>query len=519
MARKICESEQRLARRYSEDPVDVVETELRRRPPQKAVEAIARFRFDKDYNRLLYASSFRKLGGITQVVTAGETATFHNRLTHSLKVAQTAGLIEGTLRRLAASRAIGGRIEEYGGLNRSVLDAACLAHDLGHPPFGHTGEAAIQELLRQPAEFIPGFHGGTSDSDLCFEGNAQSFRIVTRLAIREAGSGDGPNPALNLTRAVLSAQSKYPWTSEDPLREQTNKWGAYRSEADLLAWALEGTRKRHVTFFGNERYEQRTIEAQVMDWADDVAYAVHDVEDFFRAGLVPLDAIAMQGREFNAFFDYAVESLSSKNLSRVMKTAQVRDLLDREVRGALPGAPYIGSESDRIVLHRFAKSVIGPATRNLDVDENGVLLPQPEMYVIVEVLKKLTWYYVIERPSLSSAQRGQRNILIDLIGKLWQWSYDYYRKLLGSDADDAPSSPTKGVTRERSYRDLPPRLVDYIEIARLSQLNIGTATLQDMILRGVVDYVVSLTDGQAAVLHARLTGVGAQSMLDPLVSF
>ena len=520
---------QRLEHRYERlhsEPLDAVETELTRSSRGKAAKAIAALRFDKDYNRLLYASSFRKLGGITQVVTAGETATFHNRMTHSLKVAQTARLIGATLRRLAASKQIRANIETYGGLDPFVLDAACLAHDLGHPPFGHIGEAAIQDLLRKPSSFIPGFAGtfiqgdlGESEpaADLCFEGNAQSFRIVARLAVRET-SLEERNPALNLTRATLAAQSKYPWTSDHPLRYTLNKWGAYSSEADVLDWAMQGIAERSVKVYGRKRDERRTIEAQVMDWADDVAYAVHDVEDFFRAGLVPLDALARQGREFNSFFDYAMERLWKDKFSTVMTKREVRDLFESQVRDALPTAPYIGSTGDRIAVHRFAKAVIKPATRHLEVDSKGVLVPASDMYVIIEVLKQLTWYYVIDRPSLSSAQRGQGQMLIELVRQLWQWAFEHYRGVLGRGVDDRTRGALKGSKLERSYQRLPPRLVDYIEIARLSSPANGRLGLQHMVLWGVVDYVVSLTEGQASMLHARLSGAGAQSMLESWIS-
>ena len=141
-----------------------------------------------------------------------------------------------------------------------VVDAAGLAHDLGHPPFGHNGEAVLNEL----STHIGGF-----------EGNAQTLRILTRLEPKIIAP-DGRPGGLNLTRAVLDATCKYPW----PRRESTPKFGVYADDLPAFAWLRDGVPDG-----------RRCLEAQVMDWADDVAYSVHDVEDGVYAGSIRIDAL------------------------------------------------------------------------------------------------------------------------------------------------------------------------------------------------------------------------------------
>lgn len=464
----------------------------------EALAVRAKLEFSKDYDRVLYSSGFRKLAGVTQVVASYETALFHNRLTHSLKVAQTGSLIAHTV--LHRARAIRSTLAEYGGLSPRVVRAACIAHDLGHPPFGHIGEQAIQYAIQHTAELIAGYaasaHRGLSDG---FEGNAQSFRIVTRLAFRDIGDTNAPSISLNLTRATLSALCKYPWKRENAPTGLVDKWGAYDSDSHIMSWALENITRRTATIHGLAVAEQRTIEAQVMDWADDISYAVHDVEDFYRAGLVPLDALSRFGKEFENFVDYAYGRRKHK-LPPGLTKDEARTILEDKLENILPGSPYIGSRDNRAALHNFASTVIRGATRELSITQDGILVPDRDYYVAIELLKQAVWYYVIDRPSLSSAQRGQREILLALITKLWTWAHEVY---------------SRRATIDEHYRDLPPRLVDYILLAEPSVgQETQNLTSADVVLRGVVDYVASLTENQALQLHQRLSGSGGQSMLE-----
>jgi dGTPase len=207
--------------------------------------------FARDRGRLLHSSALRRLAAKTQVLSPAAGLDFaRNRLTHSLEVAQVG-------RELATSL----------GLDPDVVDTACLAHDLGHPPFGHNGEKALSEWSLDI--------GG-------FEGNAQTLRLLTRIEPKVFGP-DGQSYGLNLTRASLDASCKYPWPEQQGIADPSgrSKFGFYADDLPAFAWLRAGAPDR-----------QKCVEAQVMDLSDDIAYSVHDFEDAIVGGYFDVPALS-----------------------------------------------------------------------------------------------------------------------------------------------------------------------------------------------------------------------------------
>lgn len=230
----------------------------------------ARTEFARDRARIVHSSALRRLGAKTQVLKPGLNDFARTRLTHSLEVAQ-----------------VGREMAVEFGVDPDVVDSACLAHDLGHPPFGHNGEKALNDWALD--------FGG-------FEGNAQTLRILTRIE-QKVYSDQGIAFGLNLTRATLDACCKYPWTAANAVpdfgADRSLKFGVYQDDVPVFDWIRAGAPNKLKCF-----------EAQIMDFSDDVAYSVHDFEDAIVEGSVVLE-------QLNSEEDALVSEIERWNGSRI----------------------------------------------------------------------------------------------------------------------------------------------------------------------------------------------------------
>jgi dGTPase len=387
-------------------------------------------------------------------VAAERGHVYHNRLTHSLKVGQLARRLAEKLAREQPDIA-----SVLGGLDPDVAEAAGLAHDLGHPPFGHVAEEMLDRLVRRKGRLADGF-----------EGNAQSFRIVTRLAVSDAlptatrakktGSGEG----LNLTRATLNAILKYPWLHGQN-RAKKDKWGAYNSEAELFTWV-----RASQPFPGLAK----SIEAELMDWADDITFAVHDLIDFFCAGRIPLERFGEDGGtpEQDAFFQEVFSRCPDlldrrATFEEAFETIIERFLIDRRYTGTVHQRRHIWQLSS-FLISRFVEAIR--------------LQPNPHAPVHIEdyakdeirVLKELTWHYVILHHDLATGQHGQQHIIESLFTMLVEASH----------------------ARSR-WKLFPPSLQERLQDA---------GTNDRMLARVVTDHIAGMTEKEATWQFRILTG-------------
>ncbi len=356
-------------------------------------------------------------------------------------------------------------------VNPDVVEAACLAHDLGHPPFGHLAEEVLNRLAGNETQG--------------FEGNAQSFRIVAELAFR-----DETYEGLNLTNRTLRAILKYPWTYRGRPEAKSNKWGAYDSEASSFELAI-GT--KGVGPF------PRCAEAELMDWADDLTYAIHDVEDFYRAGLIPLHLLLPQGKPEGGEPSFTAEGHRFLNyvVGKRTKLEEIKGVSDVEIRTTFAdllfahfklSGPYEGTRDDRSRLRAFTSQLVGRYINGLELvetDGDGKTVYVDDAFRIqIALLKQLTWYYVIESPGLAAQQHAHRQVI---------------RYLFNTFLQETRKSPS--------------RLLPSYYRERLKRAE-GSA---NAVRRMVVDLIAGMTEAQALLTYQRLNGIVSGSALDRLM--
>jgi dGTPase len=348
--------------------------------------------FQRDRDIILYSSALQRLSTTTQVASGESGHVFHNRLTHTLQVAQVGRRLAEKLKlkqfELVAKLAV----------NEDVVESACLAHDLGHPPFGHLAEEVLNRLAGDEAQG--------------FEGNAQSFRIVTELAFR-----DDKYSGLNLSNRTLRAILKYPWTYNGRQEYKRRKWGAYDSEVDSFRLAVGAA--------GDGPFP-RSAEAELMDWADDLTYAIHDAEDFYRAGLIPLHLLLPKGTREGGEPDFTAEGQRFMDyvIANKSKIEDIENISDSDIRAMFSNllfayfklsGPYEGTREDRRKLRTFTSQLVGRYINGLSlVEPNGdgrTVQVVEEFRSQIALLKQLTRYYVIDSSGLAAQQHANRQII------------------------------------------------------------------------------------------------------------
>ncbi len=387
--------------------------------------------FARDRARVLHSSALRRLAAKTQVLSPTSGSDFsRNRLTHSLEVAQ-----------------VGRELADSLGLDPDVVDTACLAHDLGHPPFGHNGERALNDW----ADDIGGF-----------EGNAQTLRVLTRIEPKVFGP-DGATYGLNLTRASLDASCKYPWPSAQGIPDPSgrSKYGFFDDDTPAFEWLRQGAPDR-----------QRCIEAQVMDLSDDIGYSVHDFEDAIVNGYIDVTALGARVDHddlVNSMFAWIGGEVTHDDLMAAFDRLDGLDFwLDRwdGSREALGRLKNLTSQ----LIGRFAAGAV-QATREAFPQSSlarfgaDIVVPV-EIQAEIAVLKGIVAAFVMSTNARRPIYAHQRDILSELADVLL-WS--------------GPANLDIGFAADWS-----------------------AASSDEQRKRAVVDQVASLTDQSAMSWHKRL---------------
>lgn len=442
--------------------------------------------FRRDRDRILYTPAFRRLAGVTQVVNVATERGYHNRLTHSLKVAQVGRSLAEFLTANTADEVI----ETAGGLDPDVVEAAALAHDIGHPPFGHAAEEALQNRLDT--------EHGIFDS---FEGNPQSFRIVNNVAIHTTPYGDS-HQGLDLTLATLNAIIKYPWR-RGTSGKRKQKWGCYDTEED------EFEEVRRLRTPGSDD-EAKSLEARMMDWADDVTYAIHDMVDFYRAGLIPLNELGNSSEEREGFIGSFRDEYSEVPESwdaHLFLEEEVQKL--GEVAGNVEGnaldTAFKGRSTDFATLGFLTSELIerylgvGPESNAVSIDPSveGGLDIASELEHEIKLLKHLTEYYVFDDSALIAQQHGHKQLVQELFDILYDATADDsdYSGLIHSPFNEKVKAINEG---EHNHDD------------------IDQETLR---ARVVADIIASMTEQQALEMYKRVTGQSPGLVTDRIVTF
>jgi len=384
-----------------------------------------RTEFMRDRARVIHSAALRRLAAKTQVAVPWENDFQRTRLSHSLECAQ-----------------IGRELGESLGADPDLLETACLSHDLGHPPFGHNGEEALAEVAKE--------FGG-------FEGNAQSLRLLTRIEAKTVDK-DGKSVGLNLTRASLDAATKYPW----PRAINPRKFGVYDDDVEIFNWVRQGAPA-----------DRKCIEAQIMDWSDDCAYSVHDLEDAIFVGQIKVENLVRD-------FDILHSEMQSGYGSTATK-AEAAGALERLQTLSCWPRYYDGSHRSLARLKDSTSQLIGRFVLAAELETRKVhgdgplsrysadLVIPREQQVEVDFLKAIAGHYLINAVASQERYAKQQLLIKELVEMLHKHAATNLDSIFAKDW--------------------------------------AVATNDTERMRIVIDQIASLTDPGAYALHARLSAL------------
>ena len=417
-------SAENIARYFPEDDVD------HRVPGQR------------DRDRVMFSRAVQRLAGVTQILSPMEGYLHHSRLTHTLEMAQLGRRLSQLLNASTEAHHTTPNV-----IDPDVVEAACLVHDIGHPPFGHAGELALDEVLRE------------YDCDDGYEGNAQSLRIIHLLEPYRVSF-----PGLNLMRVTLNASIKYPWQrSPDVSSKKHFNWGVYSNEKKLFDWCKL-----------DKGEDERSIEASIMDIADDIIYSIHDLIDFTVFGLVPVHQI----QEDYIFHDFISKQNTFKAAEHIPALERLSEFFDRlptyaqHTREELCSLRNLSSD----LIKRFRDSLVVQ-------NRNGTyeLLLRPEQQAEIWILKRIANHYIHSSALVVNKQAGQVAALKNCT-----------RRILDR-------------VNKRDFTPLPEPYRTYLSRPEDSPF-LYDSKCENNRFRIVSDYISGLTDDQLISLHKMTNG-------------
>lgn len=421
---------------------------------------------ERDRDRILHSSAFRRLQGKTQVFGIGQADFYRTRLTHSIETAQLARAIAKNLLaeepRLARS------------LTPELAEAVALAHDLGHPPFGHAGEQTLDACLREVSRKAR----LSGKRVLRFEANAQTFHVLVAVEPKSPAF-----PGLNLTRATLSGVIKYPYEQD----LDTDRF-LFASDMASARWAL----KRGTPLLGARdkaagKKHQTSLVCQVLDWADDCAYSVHDVEDALQAQFLrPGD---LTDPRFIRLVESHYESTREWESVPKLTHGESRERLRALKKRIAPAAQSADErahrkEALRNILNDLVLSAsVAPLSGNRRPDYAWKLFVPAEARILSVLCKSVVWEAVITDPRVAAMSMKGKEILREL-----------FHLLLGE------------LVEKKSFTIFPRYYRPIIQEC------MGKGELEAA--RGVCNFLALLTDMDALRLHSLLRGSKYSSVFD-----